>query len=370
MGLIGVVKCLNQEGELCTKFPSDDLKLGSQIVVYPSQVAFFVKGGAICDEFTSGTYTIETENIPILNKLINLPFGDQSPFKAEVWYVSQLAKLDFKWGTIIPLQIEDPKYHIIVPIRANGQYGIKVTNPRAFLECFIGNQESLSSSRIEQYFRSLILSKLISSIAKKILFNQISVLDINIYLDEISHYCRESINPSFQKYGLDIIEFNIISINLPDNDSSVQTLKKAKATMSRLNITGEGVYRMERNYDILEDAANNSGSGGSMVSMGAGIGVGSSIGTMMGKIAADNLTLSSNTPPSIQANCMTTYFLYVNGQRLDNLIESDVMKMIREKKIHGDSLIWTKGMEQWMKISELQLFAGYFKDNYPPELPF
>lgn len=88
MALIDVVKCDVNDKEFVYKFPSDNLKIGTQLVVYPGQTAFFVKGGKMCDEFTSGTYTIKTENIPILNKIINLPFGGDSPFKADVWFVN------------------------------------------------------------------------------------------------------------------------------------------------------------------------------------------------------------------------------------------------------------------------------------------
>jgi len=84
MALINVIKCDIVDGEFCYKFPSDDLKLGSQLIVYPSQTAFFVKGGEILDAFTSGTYTLSSENIPMLNKVINIPFGGDTPFKAEV----------------------------------------------------------------------------------------------------------------------------------------------------------------------------------------------------------------------------------------------------------------------------------------------
>ena len=88
MAIIDVVKCDMQDGELCYKFPSDNLRIGTQVVVYPAQTAFFVKGGTVCDEFTSGTYIIKTENIPLLHKIINIPFGGDSPFKADVWLQS------------------------------------------------------------------------------------------------------------------------------------------------------------------------------------------------------------------------------------------------------------------------------------------
>ena len=123
MNLFDVIKCEVNDKELVYKFSSENLRLGSQLVVYPTQTAFFVKGGVILDEFICGTYTLKTENIPLLGKLINLPFNGQTPFKAEVWFINQIAILDCKWGTASPIQIEDPKYGIIVPIRAFGQYG-------------------------------------------------------------------------------------------------------------------------------------------------------------------------------------------------------------------------------------------------------
>ena len=110
MAIIDVVKCEMNDSELCEKFYSEDLRLGSQLVVYPSQVAIFVKGGQIFDIFEAGTYTLKTNNIPLLNKIINLPFGGDSPFQAEVWFLNLTAKLDIKWGTMTPIQLEDPKY--------------------------------------------------------------------------------------------------------------------------------------------------------------------------------------------------------------------------------------------------------------------
>ena len=116
MNLVDVIKCEVNDKELVYKFSPENLRLGSQLVVYPTQTAFFVKGGVILDEFICGTYTLKTENIPLLGKLINLPFNGQTPFKAEVWFINQIAILDCKWGTASPIQIEDPKYGIILSL--------------------------------------------------------------------------------------------------------------------------------------------------------------------------------------------------------------------------------------------------------------
>lgn len=125
MAFIDVVKCKINKKEFVYKFPLNHLKLGTQLVVYSIQPAFFVKGGNVLDEFESGTYILKSENIP----LINLTFGSQSPSKVEVWFINQVSKLDFKWETPAPIQLESLHYNMIIPVRAFGRYGIKVKTP-------------------------------------------------------------------------------------------------------------------------------------------------------------------------------------------------------------------------------------------------
>lgn len=202
MAIIDVVKYQADEEVFAWKFPSEDLRIGTQVIVNFSQHAFFVKGGKVYDELSNGTYTIKTENIPLLNKIINLPFGGESPFQAEVWYINLIAKLDNKWGTTAPILLEDPKYGIIMPIRAYGQYGFKISNPRLFLEKLVGNLVDFSSQKIQDYFKGKIISTLTNAISKKIILDKISILEINIHLDELSQFCQEKITNEFQKYGL------------------------------------------------------------------------------------------------------------------------------------------------------------------------
>ena len=257
MNIVDVVKWEVNTNELIHKFESDSLRLGSQLIVYPSQTALFVKGGVIADEFQSGTYTIKSENIPILGKLINIPFNSESPFKAEVWFVNQVSKLDLAWGTPQPIQIEDPKYNIIVPIRAHGQYGIRVSQPRLFLESLIGNMHTFGQEHIEHYFKGKIITNLNTILTQQIIEKKVSVLDINTQLVSLSEKCNNILNVQLQKYGISITDFSIMSITVPQDDESVIRLKNAKDVAARLSITGRDVYQMERSFDILEKAAGN-----------------------------------------------------------------------------------------------------------------
>jgi len=341
--------------------------MGTQLVVHPAQTAFFVKGGAICDEFTSGTYTLDTQNIPILNKIINLPFGSETPFQAEVWFISQVAKLNLPWGTPHPIQIEDPRYHIIVPVRSHGQYGIRVTNPRVFLETLIGSMGSFSSDQIEQFYKGRIISALNTLLAQQIVNNGVSILDINTLLLTMSDSINNQLNRLLGRYGVSIIEFSIMSITFPQDDESVIKLKNAKDLAARLNITGRDVYQMERSFNVLEAAANNEGAAGQMMGLGVGLGAGVGIGNSVGNLAGQYMnTNPQQVPPLPQFTPL--YYLAINGQQVPNLTVENISAYIANGIANASTLAWTPGMSNWAPISQIPALAALVNNVTPPPL--
>lgn len=364
MALIDVITIEAADRQLVSKFQSDNLRLGSQLVVHPAQTAFFVYGGKICDEFTAGTYTLKNEELPILNKLVNIPFGGDSPFKAEVWFISQLHKLDVKWGTLQPIQLEDPRYNIIVPVRAYGQYGFRVANPRIFLETLVGNLTSFSTDKIEQYFKGKIVMQLASLIAQKVAKDNVSVLDINTQLLDMSDFCQQQLNQSISRYGIELVDFTIMSINVPEEDPSIQRLKEAKDLAARLKVTGRDVYQMERSFDVLETAAGNTGTGGQMMAMGAGLGVGVGVGSTIGNMAEQMINTNPIVPPPVP-----NYFVYLNGQQVPNQTIPDITAMLRQGTITADTLVWKAGMANWLPLSQVSELATFVQQTPPPVSP-
>lgn len=362
MALIDVISIESSDQELVAKFPSDNLRLGSQLVVHPAQTAFFVHGGKICDELTAGTYTLKNEELPLLNKLINLPFGSDSPFKAEVWFISQLHKLDIKWGTTQPMQLEDPRYKIIVPVRAYGQYGFRVATPRTFLETLVGNMTAFSSDKVEQYFKGKIVMQLSALIAQKIAKDNVSILDVNTQLIDMSAFCQQQLNQSFAKYGIELVDFNIMSVNVPEEDPSLQRLKEAKDLAARLQVTGKDVYQMERSFDVLETAAGNTGAGGQMMAMGAGLGAGVGVGGQFSQMA-QGINTNPTTPPAI------TFFVYVNGQQVGNQTQQNIAAMLQQGTINADTLVWKAGMANWLPISQVPELTSLLNQQTPPPVP-
>lgn len=365
MALVDIIKWEANIDELVHKFPIEDLKAGSQLVVYPSQTALFVKGGQILDEFICGTYTIKSENIPLLNKVFNFPFGGNSPFQAEVWFVNQVSLLDCKWGTASPIQIEDPKYGVIVPIRSYGQYGFKVDKARVFLERLIGNMPTFSTDKIVSYFRGVILSKLTVIISQKLYADNLSIININSHVEEIAEYAKSKLSVVFAEYGVELELFNVIAINVNEEDPSFQKLKETKDSLARINIMGKENYQMERSFNVLDSAAENEGGGliGAAVGIGAGVGIGTQIGAMVKE--------HINTNPQPQTPLVlpqTPYYIGINGQQQGPFDFTTVVNMLNAHQIDENTLIWKRGMANWAQIGNVSEFNDIL-NNCPPPLP-
>lgn len=372
MAIIDVVKYQASEDEFVWKFPSQDLRLGTQLVVNISQKAFFVKGGKIYDEFDAGTTTLKSGNIPLLNKLINLPFGDNSPFQAEVWYVNLLSKLENKWGTPAPIQLEDPKYKVIVPVRAFGQFGMSVIEPRVFLESLVGNMSDFSIDKVLEYFKGKIISSITSTIGKKIIIEGVSVLEAHAILNDISDYCKDAIQKEFLKYGIQIENFYVMSINIPEDDPSIIKLKEAKDLAAKVNIAGKDVYQMDRSFDVMDKAAENEGTMGGTMGAGMGMGMGFGMGNVMGNMTGNMNTGQQNqqgqgpdsTPPPPPSGVQ--YFVLINNQQNGPHNLESMKLLIGQNQINRDTLVWKQGMSDWTNIMDQDDLNILFSSSPPP----
>jgi membrane protease subunit (stomatin/prohibitin family) len=278
MAIIDLVKWNGSPNLLAWKFPSassEELSTWTQLVVNESQEAFLVRGGVYEGPFGAGRHTLSTENLPVLRTVLGIPFGGKSPFTAEVWYVNRVTNLDVRWGTPDAIQLQDPKYGVMVPVRAFGQYGIRITEPKKFLLKLVGTLKAFDTDTLSDYFRGVFITRIKTEIANAITRAGVSVLEINTQLDALSDALKTSLSTEMAEYGVGLAQFNIHSINVPENDPAVQTLKAALAKRAEMGIIGF-TYQQERSFNVMETAAGNEGAAGTL--MGAGIGAGAGFG--------------------------------------------------------------------------------------------
>lgn len=276
------------ENLIVWRWPSESLTLGTQLIVNQSQEAIFYKGGQALDLFGPGTHTLAADNLPLIQKIVNLPFGGRTPFTAEIFFVNKHAKLDLKWGTPDPFRVTDPLYKIILPVRSFGQFGIRVADTRSFITQIVGTLRDWNAEKINEYFQGLVVTKTKDRIAKYVAENKVCVMDITAKLNEISDSVKLGISDEFARFGIEIVNFFIMSINVPNDDPSIMKIQEVMAARAEIDQLGEA-YRVKRTFDTLEKAAaNENGTAGALLSggvgVGMGIGVGASVGTSLGSI--------------------------------------------------------------------------------------
>ncbi|MBQ9545330.1 MAG: SPFH domain-containing protein [Clostridia bacterium] len=269
---------LNSREWLVYRFPAEQIKLGSVLIVGEGQAAVFVSRGSIADVFTAGSHVLSTGNLPILGKLVNLAYGGQTPFPAEVYFVNLTTKLDMHWGTTDPIQLIDPKYFVRLHIRAFGQFGVKIADVSSFLRELIGSlgDSAVKYQAVLEFYKGVLNTK-VKTIVSDIIINQkISAFEISPKLEQISAEAFNKLSPDFMRYGLRVVNFFIQSVNFPDEDTA--QINKILEDKAAFEIMGDSRYAAKRSFDVYEGAANNqSGVAGAFVAGGMGIGMGSAL---------------------------------------------------------------------------------------------
>ena len=284
MPVIDLVKWNGNPSILAWKFPtenSDQLSTWTQLIVNETQEAYLVKSGVYQGPFGAGRHTLSTENIPLLRSLIGIPFGGKSPFTAEVWFINKATNLNIKWGTPDQIQLKDPTYQIMVPVRAYGQYGVQIIDAKKFLLKLVGTLPGFDVNTLSEYLKGVFITKIKTGIANAIIKNGHSVLEISTQLEILSDMLKESLSPEMEEYGLGLAQFNIHSINVPEDDSAVMTLKAALARRTEMGLLGTN-YQQQRSFEVLETAAGNEGSTGGVMGAGLGAGMGVAMGLPIG----------------------------------------------------------------------------------------
>jgi len=224
MAIAEVVKYDGGPDVLAWKYPSEELGTWTQLTVNELQAAILLKDGKALDIFESGTHTLETANIPLLTKYINLPLGGRSPFTAEVWYINKACFLDIKWGTPTPMQIKDPQYGVFVPVRSSGVFRIQIADPQKFMIKLVGTLSAFDKNSITDYFKRLQMTMVKDSISFFLVRNQISVLEINENIRALSSYMSKRIVSVILEYGFRLDSFLVREISVPKDDPAVINL--------------------------------------------------------------------------------------------------------------------------------------------------
>ena len=311
-----ICKVIQYEGDNSTfiwKHPMEDFNNLTQLIVHESQEAIFFMNGQALDLFGPGRHTLETQNIPLLRKFINIPTGGETPFHCEVYFINKTEQMAIKWGTDSKVQYVEPTYKFPLSIGASGEMALSVEDSRKLLVKLVGTERVLDRNQLTTFFRAFLMTRVKTYIAQEMKASAINIFEIDESLEVFSKGIQARLLGDFEEYGVTLNRFFVTTIVKPDGDPQYEKFKElhfrqyadiaeaklkqqtdviyaqteAQKTviesqaLAQKRATEGYTYQQERGFDVAEHAAQNEGIG-EFTSMGIGLGVMSGIGGTVG----------------------------------------------------------------------------------------
>ncbi len=245
-----------------------DIKMGAQLIVQENQSAVFFRDGKALDTFGPGRHTLTTMNIPLLTRLLSIPFGGTSPFQASVMYVARHTFQDLKWGTKEPIAFRDTELRM-VRLRAFGKYSLRVVDPQLFVGSIVGTRGIVSTEAIGSYLRDIIVSRLNDLLGE----NLKTIFDLPAYYDELAAGVKGRVAEDFSRQGLELVDMLISAITPPEE---VQKMIDERSGMGAIG--DMQAYMQFKAAQSMQDAAKQPGGA---AGQGMGLGLGLGYGQMM-----------------------------------------------------------------------------------------
>jgi membrane protease subunit (stomatin/prohibitin family) len=278
-GVLEVIEYFDPTGhEIAHRIPeegSGEIRLGSQAVVRENQVAIFFRDGRAMDMLGPGRHTLTTLNIPILVNYLKIPFGNKSPFRAEVVFVNLKDYVDMPWRAPQPVPFRDPEFGM-VRLETQGKFAFQVGRPQLFVNQVVGTQGLYETRDILNYLQSIVTSRLTDLLGEM----GAGVLDLPARYDELGAGLRALASEDFEALGLLLKAVYVTSIGVPPE---VERAIDERASMGAIG--NMDAYLQFKAARALGDAAKGGGSGGfanAGVGMGAGLGLGATMANVIG----------------------------------------------------------------------------------------
>mgnify|MGYP000628702262 FL=1 len=341
-----IAEIIKYEGDNSTfiwKHPCEDFNSLTQLIVHESQEAIFFMNGQALDLFGPGRYTLETENIPKIGKVLNRTTGDKTPFHCEVYFINKAEQMAIKWGTDSKVQYVDPTYGFPISIGASGEMSLRAEDSRKLLVKLVGTENYLGQQQLIGFFRAFLMTRVKTYIAQVIKANAINIFEIDENLTAFSENIHKLLIPDFADYGIALERFFVTNIVKPDGDRQYEKFKElhfrqyadiAEATLrqktdliyaqteaqkvvidSQAQATKraqEGyTYAQERGFDVAAKVAQNEAVG-QFTNMGVGLGtmagVGGAVGGVVGNAVGGALQAAAEpTQPAQPSDDMAAF---------------------------------------------------------------
>jgi membrane protease subunit (stomatin/prohibitin family) len=276
--------------ELVHRIPeegSGEIKYGAQLTVRESQAGIFFYKGKAVGAFGPGRHTLKTGNIPILTKILSLPWAMNSPLRAEMYMVNLKVFANLKWGTRDPVAFKDEELGLI-RLRAFGVFNLQIVQPVLFINTMVGTKGMFATDEIEEYLNRVIVSRFNDYMGETI----DSILNLPAKYDELSEGLAQRLTKDFSHFGIRLTQIYINSITPPPE------VQEAIDDRSRMGVFKDMNKLMQMKAAMAMEKASETGDGA-----GSGMGMGTSLGLMMPAMFAQYFTgAKAGATPEAQSN--------------------------------------------------------------------
>jgi membrane protease subunit (stomatin/prohibitin family) len=341
---------------LVWRFPryENEIKNGAQLIVRESQVAAFINQGKLADVFQPGQYTLETKNLPILSTLMGWKYGFQSPFKAEVYFVSTRTVTDRKWGTANPIMMRDPEFGM-VRLRAFGSFAMRVKDAGVFVKQVAGTEARFTVDEIESQLRELVVSRFADALGS----NKMAALDLAGNYDKLGRWASAVLQADFDQFGVEIVKFVVENVSLPPEVEAAMDKRTSMGVIGNMQ-----AYTQFESASAIRDAAKNPGG---LAGAGAGLAAGYQMANQMGQAMAAANAAPTMAPP-LPGATGAAYFIGVGGTQAGPFAIADLSAKAHSGELTRQTLVWKQGMSAWIPAESVADLAGLFA-AVPPPLP-
>ena len=340
------------------RFPrrENEIKNGAKLIVRESQAAAFVNQGQLADVYHPGTITLETKNMPILSDLMGWKYGFNSPFKAEVYFVSTKVFSDRKFGTKNPIMLRDSEFGM-VRLRAFGNFSIRISDPATFIKQIAGTSGQFTLDELDEQLRDMVSSRFADALGQ----SKIPALDLAGNYSQLGQLMSTKMATDFQPYGLTLVNLFVENISLPPEVEAAMDKRTSMGVIGNLQ-----AYTQYQTAEAIPDAAKASGGlAGSAAGMALGINMGNAMAAGMAGANQASTTGPSAPPPLPSA---VAYFIALGGAQAGPFAMSALAEKVSGGQLTRDTLVWKQGMPQWTAASAVADLKSLF-DNVPPPLP-
>ena len=331
-----IAEIIKYEGDNSTfiwKHPCEDFNSLTQLIVHESQEAIFFMNGQALDLFGPGRYTLETENIPKIGKVLHRATGDRTPFHCEVYFINKTEQMSIKWGTDSKVQYVEPTYGFPISIGASGEMSLQAEDSRKLLVKLVGTENFLGQQQLVSLFRAFLMTRIKTYMVQVIKAKSINIFEIDENLTLFSDELHKLLIPDFADYGISLERFFVTTIVKPDGDRQYEKFKElhfrqyadvaeaklrqqtdliyAETEARKVVIDSKAqaakraqegyTYAQERGFDVAAEVARNEAIG-QFTNMGVGLGtmagVGGAVGGLVGGAVGDAISAAGQPAPA------------------------------------------------------------------------